>query len=705
MSDMAAHQQWEKRRNKVKGLDCAECALHLEEAVRGMPGVREARVYLGAERIDVVYDPSATDTDQIAQTVARAGYELEDEATEADHAHGPGLANRLTGLFVAVIVLVILVETVGERLGVLDAALELVPPWLAIGVILIGGYPIFRSVVLALSRGQVTSHLLMTLGIVGALSIGEYTAAVVIVFFMRVSDYLESLTTDRSRQAIRALMDLTPETAHRLHDGQEEDVALEALRPGDRVVVRPGEQIPADGKVEEGSAAIDQSPITGESMPVSKQPGNDVFAGTIVHDGALTVQVTRTGAETTLGRMIELVEEAEANKAPVQRIADRFTAWYIPVVVAASALTYVVSRDLTSAIAVLLVSCACAVALATPTAVIAAVGRAARRGILIKGGRYLELLAQVDTVVMDKTGTLTFGRPVVAGIATVNGWTKDQVMRLTASAEWLSEHPVAGAVRQAAQDQGIDPSPADEFEAMSGLGVRARLDGQRLLVGNRRLLEAESLSVPPDAGARAEEWQEQGMTAFFVAVDEQVAGLLAVADEARPEVPEALAALRELGIERLLLLTGDNERTARAEAARLGVDYRAELLPEEKIAVVEELQNQGHTVLMVGDGVNDAPALAQADVGVAMGVAGTDAALEAADVALMQDDWRTLPEAVQVGRRTFRVIKQNLGLGVLYNVGGIALAALGILPPVGAAAAQSIPDLLIMLSSARLLRR
>ncbi len=700
------NRQWRKQRLKVKGMDCAECALHTEDAVRGVPGVREARVYLGAERLDIVYDPDLTDTDEIARAVARAGYRVADEGGDTDKTGATDLAQRLTGLFVAVVVLVILVETVGERLGLVEAALTRIPPWLAIVVVLVGGYPIFRSVVLALSRGQITAHALMTLGIVGALTIGEYTAAVIIVFFMRASDYLESLTTDRSRQAIRALMRLAPEIAHRLRDGDvEENVAVEALRSGDRVVVRPGEQVPADGEVEEGTAAVDQSPITGESMPVDKRPGSTVFAGTIVHGGALIVQVTRAGADTTLGRVIQLVEEAEANKAPVQRVADRFTAWYIPVVVAVAALTYLLGRSLTAAIAVLLVSCACAIALATPTAVIAAVGQAARRGILIKGGRYLELLARVDTVVMDKTGTLTFGRPVVTDVAALDGRTEEVVVHLAATAERLSEHPVAAAVRRAARERGLDPAPADAFEALAGMGVRARSDGSRLLIGSRRLLEAEEVPVPSEVEAQAARWQAHGKTAFFLAVNERVVGLLAVADEPRPEVPKALTALQELGVEHLLLLTGDNERTARAEASRLGVHYRAELLPEDKIAVVKELQSQGRTVLMVGDGVNDAPALAQADVGVAMGVAGTDAALEAADVALMQDDWRALPEAIQVGRRTFRVIQQNLALGVIYNVVGMTLAAVGILPPVAAAAGQSIPDLLIMLSSARLLRR
>jgi Cd2+/Zn2+-exporting ATPase/Cu+-exporting ATPase len=699
-----ANQMWQKRRLNVRGMDCAECALHVEEAVRGVTGVREARVYLAAERLDVIYDPDLAAPDQIVGAVETVGYRVDDGTGDAGEGQASDLAERLTGLFVAVVALVVLVVAIVERLGLLDAALARVPSWVAIAVSLVGGYPIFRKTLLALRQGRVIAHALMTLGVIGALSVGEYTAAVLIVFFMRVSDYLEGRTTERSRQAIRALMELAPETAHRLRGGDEEDVSVEVLQPGDRVIVRPGERVPADGQVEKGAAAVDQSPITGESLPVDVQPGMDVFAGTIVHGGALTVRVTRAGTETTLGRIVQLVEEAEANKSPVQRLADGFTAWYIPLVVATAGLTYLVGQDLTAAIAVLLVSCACAIALATPTAVIAAVGTAARRGILIKGGRYLELLARVDTVVMDKTGTLTFGRPVVTDVVALDGQGEEDVLRLAATAEWLSEHPLAAAVRQAARERQLAPPVPDEFEPLVGLGVRARSNGARLAVGNLKLLEEEGVSVPPDVQTRADGWRAVGKTVFFVALDEGVVGLLALADSQRPEVPEALAALRRLGIGHLLLLTGDNERTARALAHRLGVEYRAELLPEDKIAAIKALQDRRRVVLMVGDGVNDAPALAQADVGVAMGVAGTDAALEAADIALMRDDWRALAEAVRVGRRTVRVIRQNLGLGVLYNVIGIALAALGLLPPVAAAAGQSIPDLLIMLSSARLLR-
>ncbi len=688
----------------VGGMDCAQCALHVEEAVRSLPGVRDARVLLGAERLDVVHDPDLVDLGQVTRAVERAGYHVKDGSARAAHAGPAGLAARVAWTFAALVAVVFLVAMVGEGLGLLDAALEHAPPGLAVAAVLLGGYPIFKNVLTALRRGKVTAHALMTLGVAGALAIGEYPAAAVIVVFMRVAEALESYTTRHARRALSALTRLAPDVAHLARDGREEDVPAAALKTGDRVAVRPGERVPADGVVVAGQAAVDQSPITGESMPVEKLPGAEVFAGTIVHGGRLEVRVTRTGPESTLGRIIKLVEEAEARKAPIQRVADRFTAWYLPVVVGVAGATYLLGRNPTAAIAVLLVACACAVALATPTAVIASVGAAARRGILIKGGRYLEALARADTLVMDKTGTLTFGRPAVTDVVALDGHGAVDVLRLAAAAERFSEHPVAAAVRTAAARQGIAVAAPERFEPLVGLGVQARWNGHDVLVGSRRLLDVHHVPLPRAAEDRAAGWEAQGKTAFYVVADGRPVGMLAVADTPRPEVPEALGALRRLGIRRIVLLTGDNERSARALAAELGAGFRANLLPEDKIAVVRKLQARGHVVIVVGDGVNDAPALAQADVGVAMGVAGTDAAMEAADVVLMGDDWRALAEAVRIGRRTFRVIQQNLAVGVLYNVVGMSLAAVGLLPPVVAAASQSLPDLLIMLNSTRLLR-
>jgi len=521
---------------------------------------------------------------------------------------------------------------------------------------------------------------------------------------MRFADFLEGFTTERSRRAIQELLRLTPETARVETDGREVEVPAETVRPGQRVIVKPGDRIPVDGRVVGGHATVNQAPITGESMRVERAAGDHVFAATILERGFLRVEAERVGGATTFGRILRLVEEAEAHKAPVQRFADRFTAYYIPVVVGAALVTYVLRGDATAAVAVVLVACSCAVAMATPTVVLASVGRAARRGLIIKGGRALEALAKVDTVVMDKTGTVTAGAPRVTDVVPLDGRPDAGVLAHAAAVERYSEHPVASAVVAAAEARKLRRLDADTFEVWPGEGVTARLGGIQLACGNGRLLARRGVEVPAAVREEARALEARGRTVVYLAEDARLAGLIGVADTARSEVSEALMRLRGLGIRRLLLLTGDNERVARALAAELQIDYRAECLPEDKIAIVRDLQRAGAVVAMVGDGINDAPALAQADVGLAMGAAGTDAAIEAADVAIMREDWRLVPEAIALGRRAFATIQQNLWFTAAYNVGGVLLAGLGWLPPIAAAAAQSLPDVAVMLNSARLLR-
>jgi Cd2+/Zn2+-exporting ATPase/Cu+-exporting ATPase len=498
---------------------------------------------------------------------------------------------------------------------------------------------------------------------------------------------------------LKSLTALAPQTARVLREGAEIEMPVDQVRPGDTVIVRPGEQIPADGEVLEGQATVDQATITGESMPVEVGPGARVFAATLARLGSISVRATHVGADTTFGRVIKLVEEAEAHRADVQRIADKFSAYYLPVVTGLAALTLLVRRDPTATAAVLVVACSCAFALATPIAMLASIGAGAKRGLLIKGGKYLESLARADVLLVDKTGTLTLGRPQVTDVVPLNGMPADDILALAASAERYSEHPLAEAIRRAAQARGLPLVEPKDFEAIPGLGVRAWIDGATLAVGNRRI-------APPAAALPAADALEaQGKSLVFVVRDGSLAGLLAAADTLRPEVPEAIAAVRAMGLRRVELLTGDNEQTAAALAGQLGVAYRAGLLPEDKIAIVKAYQAEGHTVVMVGDGVNDAPALAQADVGIAMGAAGSDVAIEAAHVALMREDWTLVPEVLRIAHRTMRVVKLNIGFTAVYNVVGLSLAALGFLPPILAAAAQSLPDLGILANSSRLLRQ
>ncbi|MFJ5678027.1 heavy metal translocating P-type ATPase [Streptomyces sp. NPDC093097] len=607
-------------------------------------------------------------------------------------------ARPVLTLFGVVVGLVLLVVVVGEWLGLFEQLTDRVPFAVGLALVLAGGFPIFRGVAKAAWRRKVTSHTLMTVGVTAALAVGEWPVAAVVVLFMHTANYAERFTAERARKAVRELAALAPTTARVERDGAEAEIPVEQVRIGETVIVRPGEQIPVDGTVTAGAATVDQAAITGESMPVEAGPGTRVYAASFARLGSLRVTVTGAGADTTFGRVIALVEQAETHRAPVQRIADRFSAWYLPVVVTVAALTFAFSGDTLATSAVLVVACSCSFAMATPVAVLASVGAAAGQGLLIKGGRYLEALAKADVLLIDKTGTLTLGRPQITDTVPLDGRTEDELLHLAASAERYSEHPLAQAVRTAAAGRGLALGEPTDFEALPGRGVRAGIDGTRIAVGG--------LGLVPEAAThhQVRELTEQGKTLLAVTADDKLIGVLAAADTLRPEIPAALAELKALGLARVELLTGDHQATAAALAGELGIPFRAGLLPEDKITAVREYQAEGHKVVMVGDGVNDAPALAQADIGIAMGAAGSDIAIEAAHIALMREDWTLVPQAVRIARRTARAIRLNIGFTAAYNAIGLSAAAFGILPMMLAAAAQSLPDLGILANSARLLR-
>lgn len=614
-----------------------------------------------------------------------------------------GLSTGLLAVFGMTLVVVVGVVVFAEWSGLLDRLTKFVPwpAWLI--VVLAGGYPIFRSVIRAALRRKVTSHTLMTIGLIAAVLAGAWPGALIIIFFMRLADYIEDFTAERARRAVQDLTALAPETARVVRHGAEVEVAVSEVRVAETVIVRPGEKIPVDGDVVGGQATVNQATITGESMPVEAGPGARVFAASFAQLGHLQVRATAVGTDTTFGRVIKMVEEADQHRADVQRIADKFATWYLPVVVAIAAATFLFSRNALATAAVLMVACSCSFALATPVAMIASIGASARRGLLIKGGKYLEALAKADVVLLDKTGTLTLGRPRITDVVPFdsrNDLLEARLLTLAASAERYSEHPLAEAVREAATERGLRLGEPESFEAIPGHGVRARIEGVTVMVGSHRLLP-EHFTPPPQVTAL----EAAGKTLLFVISDGRTAGVLAAMDTLRSEVPSALAELKRLGIKHLELLTGDNERTAAALAGSLGIQYRANLLPDDKIAVVRDHQRRGHIVVMVGDGVNDAPALAQADVGIAMGAAGSGVAIEAAHIALMREDWTLVPEVVKIARRTMNAVKINIGFTAFYNLTGLSLAAFGFLPPTIAAAAQAGPDFGILANSARLLRQ
>ncbi|WP_445664784.1 heavy metal translocating P-type ATPase [Fodinibius sp. AD559] len=688
----------------VKGMDCSGCANNVKSALEQLEEVESAEVFLSAEKAKIQTKTDHPDLQIFKKAVEDIGYHIPDEENNKGEYGDPSLkekAQKSFRLFGLVFGAILLVVIAGEWLGLFETLTQWVPFWAGTSLVLLMGYPVFKQVVVAAKKGLVTPHALMALGSLTALAAGEWVTGGIVVFFMRTGDYIESYTTEKARDSLRSLTKHAPETATVLRDGTEQEIPIDQVNQGDKILVRPGGKIPVDGTVIDGQATIDESPITGESMPVEKAEGSNVFASTIAQGGFLTLRAEAVGSDTTFGKIINMVEEAESRKGAVQRYADKFSAWYLPVVSLIAILTYLISGDLMATVAVMVVACACAFALATPVALLASVGSNAKRGVLIKGGKYIEALARADVLLIDKTGTLTFGRPEISDITPLNGTTEGELLIMAASAEQYSDHPLGKAVVEAAQKRHLTLSKPENFEEITANGVRASFDDHTVTVGNERLLENDKKNVQKTIN----KIKEEGKTAIIVQKDGLPIGLLAAQDTERSEAGTALKNLREQhSFSAVELLTGDNTETARHLAKKLNIDFRAELLPENKIDIVKQYQSKGRTVVMIGDGVNDAPALAQADVGIAMGTTGTDVAIETADITLMRDDWNLVPALFTSANKTMNIIKWNFGFTTAYNLVGLSLAAFGILPPVLAAAAQSLPDVGILLNSSRLIK-
>ena len=565
----------------------------------------------------------------------------------------------------------------------------------------IGIYPLVKTGVLdLLHERKIGTEIFVTLATAIAVLGREYVAGALIMVIILIAEFIAELNTERARASIRALIGSVPQTALVRREGGELSLPAAELRPGDVVIVRAGEKIPVDGTVRGGSASVNQAPITGESLPQEKAPGSTVFAGTVVELGALDIETTKVGGDTMFSRIVALVETAEEQRAPVQRLADKVAAWLIPVVLVFLVGVYLLTRDLRLIITLLIFTSPAELGLATPLVMIAAIARAARAGILLKGGVFLEQLAKVRVIAFDKTGTLTLGRPEVVRVEVFGkGASEAELLRLAAGAERRSSHPLAKAVMSRAEALHLEiPEPA-EFEVIRGRGVRAVLEGRPVLAGNLTFLRDNRVSLPDPVP------QEDGM-AVYLAADGRALGVIHFADQARPGAKAVIARLKASGITRIVMLTGDNAAVARQIGAELGIDQvEADLLPDAKVDIIRQLQARHGLVAMVGDGINDAPALAAADVGIAMGVAGTQAAIEAADVALMSDDLGKIVEARVIAARAYRTIKENLLVGVgVVHVLGIIAALLRIIGPVQAAAIHLGPDILVFLNSVKLLR-
>lgn len=580
----------------------------------------------------------------------------------------------------------------------------------AVGV---GGYANAKKAFYSLQRLSFNMSVLMTVAVLGALAIDEWEEAATVAWLYAVSELLESWTLHRARRSIASLLAMAPRVARVLRDGQEVEVPVEAVAVGDRLLVRPGERIPVDGRILAGRSALDESAITGESIPAEKGPGDEVFAGTVNTFGALEIEVTRRVEETTLARIVHMVEEAQARRAPTQAFVDRFAAVYTPVVLALAGgmmllPAFLPGQDwgawLYRALSLLVIACPCALVVSTPVAVVSAIACAARRGVLIKGGAYLEAAGTLAAVALDKTGTLTRGEPAVTEVVPAPGRTPEEVLALAASLETRSEHPIARAIVQAARERGIPVEAPARFAARPGLGAEGEVAGRWIRVGSLGFLAQAGLPVDPLAET-ARRLEEAGQTVVAVAAGDELVGLLAVADQVREGSAAAVAALRRAGIRRTVMLTGDNPATAQAIARQVGVDeFRAQLLPEEKVAAVEDLVRQYGRVAMVGDGINDAPALAAATVGIAMGGAGNDAVLETADIVLMADDLQQLPFAMALSRAAARVIRQNVAFSLGLKALAVAAAFAGWLTLWLAILADMGASVLVTLNGMRLLR-
>jgi Cu+-exporting ATPase len=719
----------------IGGMTCSACSTRVEQALRAVPGVVEANVNLAIERADVKALAGVTAIRDLAQAVGRAGYEARirssaEERAAADEARRKEEHEALRRELLMLVAATALTLPLVVQMVAMTAGLHFhLMPWmelvLATPVQFVCGARFYRGAWKSLRALSGNMDVLVALGTTAAWGYSVYLVATlgdeamgrlyfegsaVVITLVMLGKLMEARAKRGTTSAIRQLMDLRPQSARvRRADGSEQEVPVGDVATGDLVVVRPGERVPVDGTVVSGASEIDESLITGESVPVEKHPGAHVTGGAINGTGLLEIRATAVGEDSTLARIIRMVENAQSGKAPVQRLVDQISAVFVPVVIViaiAACAGWMLfdgnfENAFVAAVSVLVIACPCALGLATPTAIMTGTGAAARAGILIKDVAALERAHRVDTVIFDKTGTLTAGRPSIVALHALRG-TDAELLRLAASVQQASEHPLARAVMEAAQARGTGRDPVTDFRSHTGYGVSGRVNGHEIFIGSARGLEKRHMEMAGEA-ERARQWQDEARTVVWVADGEGLLGVMAIADPLREEAIEALAMLKAMGI-RSLMLSGDAPRVAEVIGRQVGVDEaRGGVKPDGKAAVVEQLGSEGHVVGMVGDGINDAPALAAADVGIAMGT-GTDIAMETAGITLMRPDPRLVAGAVAASRATFRKIRQNLFWAFVYNVLGIPLAALGILTPALAGAAMAMSSVSVV-SNSLLLRR
>ncbi|NIS75202.1 MAG: heavy metal translocating P-type ATPase [Deltaproteobacteria bacterium] len=573
---------------------------------------------------------------------------------------------------------------------------------LALASVILNGVPILKGAVEGLIKRRVNVDELVSIAVIASLVEGEFLTAAVVSFVMVLGSLIEQATSESARHAIRSLMEISPKTATVIVDGEERIVNISAVKNGDSLLVKPGERVPVDGSVIDGMTAVDESPVTGEPIPVEKKAGDEIYAGTLNQTGAIRVMATRVGEDSTLGRVIRLVSEAEAHKPRAIRLIDRYARWFTPLILTFAGAAWILTGDTSRAIAVLIVGCPCALILAAPTAIVATIGRLARSGILVKGGLFIEVMSKVDVMLFDKTGTLTEGKPEVDEIVSAEGFHTDEVLARAASVEKNSNHPLARAVLDAANRTGVRFREAEGLMTRVGLGVSGRVDGALVEVGTT-YLGGGTINLPQRLRRNLEVFKQRGATPIVVYQDSSPIGIISVSDHVRKEAKQTIMRLRSMGISQTGLLTGDHEKSARLVAGSVGLsDVWYGQSPEEKLKRIRSYQEEGSIVAFAGDGINDAPALATANVGIAMGAAGTDIALETADIALMMDDISKIPFLVALSRRMLKIIVLNIVFGMIFNLVAVLASGIGVLTPIMGAVVHNIGSVLVVLSSASL---
>lgn len=722
----------------ITGMTCAACSARIEKGLNKMEGVSKATVNLALETASVTYNPNELSSKDIIAKVEKLGYgairKQDEKEDHIDHRQKAIEKQKWKFIISAILALPLLYTMVGHFSFTSWIYMPdiLMNPWfqfaLATPIQFIIGSQFYIGAFKALRNKSANMDVLVVLGTSAAyfyslyqsiqavgghvhnISLYYETSAVLITLIL-LGKLFEAKAKGRSSEAIKKLMGLQAKTAMVERDGKEIEIALEEVVQDDIVFVKPGEKVPVDGVIIEGQSVLDESMLTGESVPVDKVVGDTVIGATINKNGFLKIKATKVGSDTALAQIIKVVEQAQGSKAPIQRLADKISGVFVPIVVGIAIVTFIIwyffvdqgnfQAALEKMIAVLVIACPCALGLATPTSIMAGSGRAAEYGILFKGGEHLEQTHKIDTVLLDKTGTVTNGKPVLTDVVAAGNWNEEEFLQLIASAEKNSEHPLAEAIVKGVQDRGISLIHSDSFTAVPGYGIEAIVHSQTLLIGTRKLMNKYGVIVPENGLQTMQRIEEDGKTAMLVAINNSYAGMIAVADTIKQSSQEAISRLKQLGIE-VWMITGDNERTAQSIGAEAGITHIiAEVLPEQKAAEVKKLQDKGKHVAMVGDGINDAPALAVADIGMAIGT-GTDVAMEAADITLMRGDLNSIADAIAMSKYTVRNIKQNLFWALGYNTLGIPIAALGLLAPWVAGAAMAFSSVSVVLNALRL---